>query len=393
MTATRRALLVAAPATALSALGLVAVIGVATIGADFPSGRQPVAAGTACTALSGDAKGLDPAQKGNAKIITGVAVSRGLGPVGAAIGVSVALAESELYNYANDGSSTLTGSADGQQLTGAERAVARESLNYPHDRVGHNLDSIGLFQQRPMTGWGLPAQLIDPATSAGLFYDRLVRVPGWESMPPWQAGQIVQGSPSSDGGIYQQKYQEAVGIVAELGGPATGGPPVGATSSAAGCAPADAAGTAIGLAAGDGGSAQWGGYANGQIPANALCPVPSTPALFLECDASVAFDRMNSAFQAVFGQDIGITDGYRSYDEQVACRAEKGSLCANPGTSNHGWAKAVDIGACCGVNTGAGPAFVWLTANAATFGWVHPPWAQPGGSKPEPWHWEFGSIS
>ena len=154
MTATRRALLVAAPATALSALGLVAVIGVAAIGADLPSGRQPAAAGTACAALSGDAKGLDPAQQSNAKIITGVAMSRGLGPVGAAIGVSVALAESTLYNYANDGSSTLTGSADGQQLTGAERAVARESLNYPHDRVGNNLDSIGLFQQRPMTGWG-----------------------------------------------------------------------------------------------------------------------------------------------------------------------------------------------------------------------------------------------
>ncbi len=173
MTATRRALLVAAPATALSALGLVAVIGVATIGANLPSGRQPAAAGTPCTALSGDAEGLDPAQQSNAKIITGVAMSRGLGPVGAAIGVTVALAESTLYNYANDGSSTLTGSADGQQLTGAERAVARESLNDPHDKVGNHLDSIGLFQQRPMTGWGSPAQLIDPATSAGLFYDRL----------------------------------------------------------------------------------------------------------------------------------------------------------------------------------------------------------------------------
>ena len=115
-----------------------------------------------------------------------------------------------------------------------------------------------------------------------------------------------------------------------------------------------------------GGSAQWGGYENGRIPANALCPVPSRPVLLLECNAAVAFDAMNTAFRAAFGQDIGITDGYRSFDEQVACRAEKGSLCADPGTSNHGWAKAVDIGACCGVNTGTGPAFDWLTANAAT---------------------------
>jgi len=62
---------------------------------------------------------------------------------------------------------------------------------FPHDKVGNNLDSIGLFQQRPMTGWGAPAQLIDPATAAGLLLDRLQRVPGWQSLPPWQAGQIV----------------------------------------------------------------------------------------------------------------------------------------------------------------------------------------------------------
>jgi len=53
----------------------------------------------------------------------------------------------------------------------------------------------------------------------------------------------------------------------------------------------------------------------------------------------------------------------------------------------------VDIGACCAVNAGTGVAFDWLTANAGRFGWVHPPWAQPGGSKPEPWHWEYGAIS
>ena len=68
-------------------------------------------------------------------------------------------------------------------------------------------------------------------------------------------------------------------------------------------------------------------------------------------------------------------------------------MCADPGTSNHGWAKAVDIGGCCGVDSGTGPAFDWLTANAPGFGWVHPAWALPVGSKPEPWRWEFGSIS
>jgi len=131
------------------------------------------------------------AQERNATIVTGVALGRGLGPVGAAIGIAVALAESTLFNYANDGTSTLVGSAEGRQLNDSERAVARQSLAFPHDKVGNNLDSIGLFQQRPMTGWGAPAQLIDPATAAGLLLDRLQRVPGWQSLPPWQAGQIV----------------------------------------------------------------------------------------------------------------------------------------------------------------------------------------------------------
>jgi hypothetical protein len=73
--------------------------------------------------------------------------------------------------------------------------------------------------------------------------------------------------------------------------------------------------------------------------------------------------------------------------------ARKGILCANPGTSNQDWANNVDIGGCCGINTGIGAAFGWLTTNAGRYGWNHPAWAQPGGSKPEPWHWEYGAIS
>ena len=355
----------------------------------------------ACDSVTGRAAGLDPAQERNAKIITSVALGRSLGATGAAIGVSVALAESTLFNYANDGTSTLVGSAEGRQLNDAERAVARQSLQYPHDKVGNNLDSIGLFQQRSMSGWGPPQDLIDPVKSSGLFFDRLVEVPGWQALPPWNDAQTVQGSPSSDGGIYRQMYEKAVVIVAALTTPLAPAPATKASVTASEAAAVDdewctssrsrsttpPAGTA------GGGSAAWGGYSNGQIPASALCPVPTAPSLLLECSAATAFDQLNTAFKAQFGQNIGITDGYRSYDEQVACRAEKGSLCADPGTSNHGWAKAVDIGGCCGINSGAGPAFDWLTGNAANNGWVHPGWAQPNGSKPEPWHWEYGSIS
>ncbi len=348
-----------------------------------------------CGSITGRAGTLSPAQERNAKIVTAVALGRNLGTTGAAIGIAVALAESTLFNYANDGTSTLVGSAEGRQLNDAERAVARKSLAYPHDKVGNNLDSIGLFQQRPMSGWGPPEALIDPATAAGLFFDRLVHMPGWNSLPPWTAAQTVQGSPSSDGGIYRRMYEQAVVIEAALTrSAAVTARPTRPPTNNLECAPAGSPGT--GQARGSSpseGAAAWGGYANGQIPANALCPVPTAPSLLLECNAAKAFDDLNTAFRSRFGQNIGITDGYRSYDEQVACRAEKGALCAIPGTSNHGWAKAVDIGGCCGVNSGAGAAFQWLTANASTYGWVHPGWAQPGGSKPEPWHWEFGSIS
>ena len=169
---------------------------------------------------SASASGLDSVQERNARIIIGVATARGLGGAGAAIGVAAALAESSLYNDANDGTSTLVGTVEGRQLTAAEHAVARESLNYPHDRVGDNLDSIGLFQQRPMSGWGPPRELIDPATSAGLFFDRLVQIPGWRSMPAWTAAQEVQGSSSTDGGIYRQVYPQALRIVTALAAPA-----------------------------------------------------------------------------------------------------------------------------------------------------------------------------
>jgi len=34
-------------------------------------------------------------------------------------------------------------------------------------------------------------------------------------------------------------------------------------------------------------------------------------------------------------------------------------------------------------------AHVWMQQNAPLYGWYHPAWAEPSGSMPEPWHWEF----
>lgn len=47
------------------------------------------------------------------------------------------------------------------------------SMKFPHDAVGYDHDSVGLFQQRNNGAWGTTADRMDPARSAGMFYDKL----------------------------------------------------------------------------------------------------------------------------------------------------------------------------------------------------------------------------
>ncbi len=67
-------------------------------------------------------------------------------------------------------------------------------LALAHDGTGYDHDSVGLFQQRPASGWGTVHELMDRATSARKFYQRLAEVPGWRTMPVTVAAQQVQGS-------------------------------------------------------------------------------------------------------------------------------------------------------------------------------------------------------
>lgn len=131
----------------------------------------------------------------------------------------------------------------------------------------------------------------------------------------------------------------------------------------------------------------WGGHSNGRIPAAAMCALESAPGQRLRCDAQASFDRLSRAFAARFGAPLSVTDAYRDFDTQVVLKRRKGRLAATPGTSNHGWALAVDLGG--GVNSFGSAEHAWMRANAAQFGWVLPQWAQQTGSLPEPWHWEF----
>lgn len=128
------------------------------------------------------------------------------------------------------------------------------------------------------------------------------------------------------------------------------------------------------------------GSANGFLPRATLCPLAGAPGQALRADAAADFARMTAASLAERGTALCVTDSYRSYARQVDVFARKPSLAAVPGTSRHGWGTALDLG--CGVERFGTPAYQWMKANGPRFGWVHPAWAEPGGSMPEPWHWE-----
>jgi murein DD-endopeptidase MepM/ murein hydrolase activator NlpD len=55
-------------------------------------------------------------------------------------------------------------------------------------------DSLGLFQQRPSSGWGTPAQIMDPVYASTKFYEKLKTIVGWEGMSLTRAAQKVQVS-------------------------------------------------------------------------------------------------------------------------------------------------------------------------------------------------------
>ena len=129
------------------------------------------------------------------------------------------------------------------------------------------------------------------------------------------------------------------------------------------------------------------GYPNGMIPAEALCPLWGTRDQMLRADAAAAFNDMSKAYAQEFGAPICVGDSYRSYEEQVAVKAAKPALAAPPGSSNHGWGVATDL--CDGIQQFGSPSHRWMQDNSLIYGFFHPAWAQQGGSKPEPWHWEF----
>jgi hypothetical protein len=118
--------------------------------------------------------GLTQQQMDHAATIVAAGQRAGLPERAYVVAIATALQESYLRNLANP--------------------AWPASLNLPHDGTGVDYDSVGLFQQRPSTGWGPVDRLMDPASAATRFYQALAQVPSWERLPVTVAAQAVQGS-------------------------------------------------------------------------------------------------------------------------------------------------------------------------------------------------------
>ncbi|MEU4402021.1 hypothetical protein ACIQH6_24330 [Micromonospora orduensis] len=138
--------------------------------------------------------GLDQAQMDNAKIIVDVGLEMKMPRRALVVALATAMQESNLYNLASD--------------------VLPESAQYPNQGSGSDHDSVGLFQQRPSSGWGTVAQLMRPSYAARAFYSALNEIPGWQDMSVTAAAQSVQISAYPD--AYAQHEERATTVAAAL---------------------------------------------------------------------------------------------------------------------------------------------------------------------------------
>ncbi|MCG5466598.1 peptidase M23 [Micromonospora sp. MED01] len=135
--------------------------------------------------------GLDQAQMDNAKTIVRTGREMGVPRRGLVIAVATAMQESTLYNYAS--------------------GVLPESQDYPYQAIGWDHDSVGLFQQRPSTGWGSVRDLMKPEFATRQFLTALQAIPGWQDLPLTVAAQTVQVS--AFGWLYAQHEWRATEVV------------------------------------------------------------------------------------------------------------------------------------------------------------------------------------
>jgi hypothetical protein len=138
--------------------------------------------------------GLDQTQMNNAKAIVDAGKALGLPKAAFVAAVACSLQESKLYNLAS--------------------YALPESWSYSNQGGGSDHDSVGLFQQRPSSGWGTIREIMQPTFAATQFYKALTNVPGWQDMAMTYAIQAVQVSAFPD--AYAQQQPRAQSIVDAL---------------------------------------------------------------------------------------------------------------------------------------------------------------------------------
>ncbi|WP_223690842.1 LysM peptidoglycan-binding domain-containing protein [Leifsonia poae] len=157
---------------------LVTIPGLATASLDTPHASTPIAAPVAPAPVpvpsTGTVVALTAEMRANAAVIIQVGRQEGVGDFGIVVALAAAAQESGVRN-----------------------------VQYG-DR-----DSLGLFQQRPSTGWGSPAQILDPHYAARAFFGGpnnpnpgrtrgLLDIPGWTKLSVTQAAQAVEISAYPD---------------------------------------------------------------------------------------------------------------------------------------------------------------------------------------------------
>jgi D-alanyl-D-alanine carboxypeptidase-like protein len=335
----KRKIVVCLVAASLCGFGGLVMSALLMVGvASSSSTAEASTCGPATETSTGSGGDLDGAQWANAKAIIDTGLSLHVPQKGLVVAIATAMQESTLRN-----------------LPGGDR------------------DSVGLFQQR--AAWGTFAQRTDPAQSATMFFKGghggqrgLLQVPGWEDMAVTVAAQAVQVS------AFPTAYAKWETLARTV------------VSTVAQDAPVEPCQPQEDPAGGRCQVVNVKQYGNGQLPAAALCALSFAKGHRLRGDAANSIERLNRAYKAQFGRDLCVTDSYRSLAEQYDVYRRKPGLAAKPGTSNHGWGLALDL--CGGLQTAGTPQDAWMHAHEQEFGWTHPRWAEPSGSKPEAWHHE-----
>jgi LysM repeat protein len=141
---------------------------------------------------------LAASQFNHAVAIVAACKEQGLPVRGAHVALETAMTESVLWMYANSHN--------------------QRSLQLPHDRVGHDHGSVGLFQQQvggapdSTANWGTTDELMNVATSTKKFLDALGPLSSWQMKTNWKACQDVQRSAFSDGRNYKANDARAIQI-------------------------------------------------------------------------------------------------------------------------------------------------------------------------------------